>query len=257
MNETPAEQKFWQLLSDNNLSAALAAAEESENPNLLLIQQIVQQQSLAGIESLSFSEQDRSPLLGDLIKLFLDLSLCQPLSELAENVLDCIYQVLPDAVTKLKQEANGYPSNPISGETWMNAANLRTLLGYLFDYSQQHQSVRNQLFIQYHRSQLTLAVMGHYKEDVGPDMIRLAQLFIADGRPDAGKSSYQAVINDFAEEIENYQQYFAAEAKTTLEHTDYLILSSLQAAYQGLLEFEPDADFSQQLAILEGWLKQS
>lgn len=251
MNELSAEQQFWQHLEQGNFERALEAANEAEEPqDLLIIHQVAKSQNLECLALYDYAADDFSPIYCNLIRLFLENCDTQPLTDFADQLLDYLLENAADVAKKIQKDSNNYPLNPISGATWMNGAQLRTMLNFLLDYLEKHESAHEQLLVQFYKTCVTLAIMGHYKQEVGPDMIATARLYIADGKPEAAQSSYQAVINDFEEEIENYLEYFESE-EFDYEESDRLILSSLQAAYLGLHQLQPETDFSQQLAQLD------
>ncbi len=251
MNELSAEQQFWDNLEQGDFERALQAAHEAEeSQNLLIIHQVAKSQSLEPLAQYDYATDDFSPIYCHLIRLFLEYSDTQPLTDFADNLLDYLLKNTATVAKKLLQDAGNYPETPINGGTWMNGATLRNMMAFLLNYLEKHESAHEQLLVQFHKTRVTLAIMGHYKQEVGPDMIATAGLYIADGKPDAALNCYQAVINDFEEEIENYLAYFD-ENEFEFGDTDQVILSSLRQAYLGTQKLQPESDFSQQLTQLD------
>jgi hypothetical protein len=149
-------------------------------------------------------------------------------------------------VVEIKEKANGYPGNPIAGYVWMNGATIRTWCDPLVEIFARQENGRDRANALQLKCSITGAIMGHYPQTLGPDMIATAAALEAVGETAIPKGYYQAIISDFQPMADDIQT--APEEPVTEDDID--TLQALLDAYEGINRLEATDAFSTERAFL-------
>ena len=163
-----------------------------------------------GILKLDFSSEASRELNGDLV-----LNVLRHLDAEVENI---------------RQQANGYPANPISALAWMNGAgygNLACALTHHFRSAGWQKREENASALW---AKATLAVCSHYHHMVGPAMLANAECHDRLGNAERATQMYGGVVKDFAFISDDWIH----EAESPSDD-DRVALESLQTAAERLL----------------------
>ncbi|NDV79197.1 hypothetical protein [Dysgonomonas sp. 511] len=177
-------------------------------------------------------KENNSLLFKDLIRLILVLDINGEHEELRLQVVDKLFEAIPDVVSKIREESNGYPQRPVNALVWAEGTGFRASFNALIYYYRQKEDADNNTlhFLIMNRTQITLAIMGHYKNLVGPDMLESAQIKEQLGQIDAALSFYKAVEADFKNEL----GWFIESPETGPSEEDVVTLESLKSALQAI-----------------------
>jgi hypothetical protein len=146
--------------------------------------------------------------------------------ELVLNVL----RHLDSEVENVRQQANGYPANPISALVWMNGAGYGNLACALTHHFRNAGWLKLEENASALWAKATLAVCSHYHHMVGPAMLANADCHDRLGNSELATQMYGGVVKDFAFIADDWLNETDAPSDD-----DCLALESLQAATERLL----------------------
>ena len=146
--------------------------------------------------------------------------------ELVLNVLHHLDAEIED----VRQEANGYPANPISALVWMNGAGYGNLACALTHHFRNAGWLKREENASALWAKTTLAVCSHYHHMVGPAMLANADCQDRLGNAGQATQMYGGVVKDFAIIADGWLN--ETDAPTD---DDRLALESLQTATERLL----------------------
>lgn len=224
------DKQVWDLILENKISDLLAILpRETEDTTLDKI--IGELFSVGNSDTLnncdlSAIKEDNGNILRALARLIMALDINGNYEEILHNVETKVLMAVPDVVRKIQTEAAGYPRKPISALVWAEGAAIRAALNGLAYYYKEKEDSEHLHFAVMLRTQVTLAIMGHYKNIVGPDMIDAAQVKEKIGETDAALSFYNAVKKDFIGEL----NYFRSNPELGINEDDIIIFQSLKSA---------------------------
>src|SRR5262245_57267207 len=146
------------------------------------------------------------------------------------DLVSSVLRGLDAEIESVEQQANDYPTNPISAQVWMNGAgygNLACALTHHFRNSGwlDREETASALW-----AKAILAVCSHYHHMVGPAMIANADCHDRLGNPARATKMYGGVVMDFAFILDNWLD----ESESPTEE-DRLALESLRTATDRLL----------------------
>ncbi|MBO0932404.1 hypothetical protein [Fibrella aquatilis] len=159
---------------------------------------------------------------------------------LAELLLGMAYM----AAEHIRANNNNYPSNSISAKIWMDGASLRGFCQTLTDYKLRQDDRHKAIDAAYYKARITLAIMGHYPSEVGPDMVQVGRLYEQCDDAEMAETFYQPVVNDFASFLADYEAWPAVNPANYNEDSDdvgplgdneRLTLQALIEACEGLI----------------------
>jgi hypothetical protein len=161
--------------------------------------------------------------------LALDLSSDKSREEHGEFVLKVLRQ-LDAEIVNIRQQANGYPANPISALVWMNGAGYGNLACALTEHFHNAGWLKREENASALWAEVTLAVCSHYHHLVGPAMLANADCHDRLGNADRATEMYSGVVKDFAFIADDW-----ANESDSPHDEDRLALESLQTAVDRLL----------------------
>lgn len=137
---------------------------------------------------------------------------------------------LDTEVESVRQQANGYPANPISALVWMNGAGYGNLACALTQHFRNAGWLKREENASALWAKATLAVCSHYHHMVGPAMLANADCHDRLGNADRATQMYGGVVKDFAFIAANWLNETDAPSDD-----DRLAIESLQTATERLL----------------------
>lgn len=161
--------------------------------------------------------------------LQLDLSSDVARQEHGESVLT-VLRTLDAEIENIRQQANGYPENPISALVWINGAGFGNLASALTGHFQNAGWLKREEDASALWAKVTLAVCSHYHHMVGPAMLANADCHERLGNTDRAVQMYGCVVKDFSFIADDWANESGSPADE-----DRMALESLEAAAQRLL----------------------
>ncbi len=141
----------------------------------------------------------------------------------------------------LRQRANGYPANPINGETWSQGHRLAQSCDRFADVLQ----TRGDHLAEERAARLAAAlaceVVGHYPAEIFPRVLRVAKCSERNGKSDQAVDDYLAIIGDFRD----LGLDSTLDDGVELEDSDRCVLRCLAEALEAVERLAPsrnDAD---------------
>jgi hypothetical protein len=120
------------------------------------------------------------------------------------DVVIGVLKRLDIAVEAIRQQANGYPENPISAAVWLNGAGYANLACALTQHFKEAEWLEREENASMLWAKATLAVCSHYHHMVGPAMLANADCHDRLGNAERAAEMYRGVVKDFAFLVENY-----------------------------------------------------
>lgn len=151
-----------------------------------------------------------------------------------EALLQETLQWLRALIVEIKEKSNGYPRNPIAGYVWMNGATIRTWCDPVVEIFTSQENLADRANALQLKCQITGAIMGHYPQTLGPDMIAAAAALEAVGETTIPKGYYKAIISDF----QPMADVIRAAPEEPVTEDDIATLQALLDAYEGLDRLE-------------------
>ncbi|XYH93185.1 hypothetical protein ACMHYB_35700 [Sorangium sp. So ce1128] len=139
---------------------------------------------------------------------------------------------------QLRDLANGYPRNPISGTVWSDGQALTLVCDALTgSLAGRNEAARQEL-----ASRLAVGmacqVMGHYPEEIFPRVVRNARHREAIQQADDAVGLYQAVVDDFR----SLDLDYTLDENEPLSESERYILEALSIALERLIALRSDPD---------------
>ncbi|MDU1890243.1 MAG: hypothetical protein E6767_06095 [Dysgonomonas sp.] len=224
------DKQIWNLILENNISDLLEIlpreAEDTTFDKIVgELLSVGESETLANLKFDAIKESN-SNLLRLLVRLMMALEINGNYDEASGKVERKILDSLPELVKAIQSESNGYPRQPISALVWMEGAGLRAVLNGLAYYYEKKEDIDHLHLAVILRTQITLAIMGHYKNIVGPDMVEAAKVKERIGQTEAALAFYNAVKKDFIGEF----NYFRSNPELGINEDDIVIFQSLKNA---------------------------
>jgi hypothetical protein len=133
---------------------------------------------------------------------------------------------------ELRELANGYPRNPISGNVWVDGKALAELCDDLTELLSARQLPEQEELASRIATGMACQVMGHYPEEIFPRVVRNARCREKIDQVDNAIGSYEAVIGDFRE----LDLQYLLEEDETLDNSGRTILTAVLHATVRLTE---------------------
>jgi len=226
------DKDLWTLILEDKTDDIKSLSKEDNDLYQIVIELIFEGKSqvLDGYDFWEIKEGNNS-LFRDMVRLILALDINGRHEELRLYVVDKLFDSIPDIVKNIKEQAKGYPRNPINALVWSEGAGFRSGLNALIYYYKLKDDDSDTLhFLIMNRTQITLSIMGHYKNLVGPDMIESAKMKERLGDTDAALSFYKAIEADFKNEL----TWFIHSPETGPNEEDVITLESLKEALKAI-----------------------
>ena len=158
---------------------------------------------------------------------------------------------LEQLAAEVSEKADGYPQKSIAAYIWRNGAILRKWCDPVAGLFQQQGKPQDRAKILQLKCQLTGAIMSHYPQTLGPDMIAAAAAWESVGETAIPQRYYQAIITDFQPLAEDIRA-MAAEGVT---EDGIQILQALRDAYDGWNRIQQAPAFAVERAWVETLLQ--
>lgn len=142
-------------------------------------------------------------------------------------------------VDTMRQQASGYPANPIRGDVWTEGVELAQRAGALAE----HFRGAGWLGPEYGAAKLahdaTMAVCSHYPHFAGPAVIALADVEERLGHRTTAREHYEGIVRDFADVVDHWREAVADPELTDGPGQDLRIsLDCLRRATRRLLALD-------------------
>lgn len=237
------EKPIWEAIIENNIAdipSLLAEKEGGLTGNI--ITELFSAENSETLESHDFVsiKEENSPLFKNLVRLIFTLDINGECDDKRQYVSDKLFDIIPDIVKNIKEQAKGYPRTSINALVWAEGAGMRSSLNALIYYYKLKDNTEALHFLIMNRTQITLAIMGHYKNIVGPDMIEAAKIKERMGDADAAISFYKAVDADFRNEL----SWFTSTPEAGPNEEDVVILESLKEALTAIDRLSETDEYS-------------
>ena len=72
----------------------------------------------------------------------------------------------------------------------------------------------------YYKARITLAIMGHYPSEVGPDMVQVGRLYEQRGDTETAETFYRPVVSDFVSFLTTYEAWPVVDPASYDEDND-------------------------------------
>jgi len=174
--------------------------------------------------------------LDQLKELFRILSVLKDYSkasELEELIALTLLECIRDGADYIEQNANDYPRNSINGKVWMDGAGLRNIAQELSSYFDHNGDDQHSLDTVLFKAKVTLAIMSHYPDLVGPDMLAIAFRHEKMGDTEKAKQFFNPVILDFTSLVQDIKEGLSDQDPDLL-YQDIPVTESLIQAMEGL-----------------------
>jgi len=134
----------------------------------------------------------------------------------------------------------------IAGYVWMNGAIIREWCDFLAGLFEQGGDLVGKANALQLKCKITDAIMAHYPQTLGPDMIAAASALEAVGETEIPKGYYQGIITDFQPMADD----IGANPEESVTEDDILTLEALRDAYDSLNRLDGTEVFQDERAFL-------
>jgi hypothetical protein len=174
--------------------------------------------------------------LDQLKELFRILSVLKDYSkasEFEEPIALTLLECIRDGADYIEQNASDYPRNSINGQVWMAGAGLRSIAQELMAYFDHKEDDLHSLDTVLLKAKITLAIMSHYPDLVGPDMLAIASRHEKMGDTEQAKQFLKPLILDFTSLVQGIKEGLS-DPDPDLLYQDIPVTESLIMAMEGL-----------------------
>jgi len=237
------DKDLWHLLLENRIADMETVVSGAEDKIIFkIITELFNNEGSETLDSLDLVtfKEENSLIFKDLVRAIFALDINGEYDKIRLDIVDKLFEAVPEIVKNIKDHAQGYPRTPINALVWSEAAGYRSSLNALIYYYKLKEDTDTLHFLIMNRTQITLAIMGHYKHLVGPDMLEAARMKEQLGDNDAALSFYKAVDSDFRSEL----GWFENTPEAGPNEEDVVTLESLKTALQGIDRISGTNDYS-------------
>lgn len=184
--------------------------------------------------------------IAELSSFYLDLK--PELEELKLSLEKFLTEIFLHLSSHIREASNNYPEQSISAKVWMDGHTLRYWIEFVLQEVEKRGNLEREIELAFYKAKVTLSIMAHYPENVGPDMVRIAKKYESAEDYENASRFYQPATTDFKvflEEIESYTE----EEDFELEEREHIILDSLVQAVEGKLR--TDKNYVDEYNLLE------
>jgi hypothetical protein len=174
--------------------------------------------------------ESNGAFIRDLVRLIFALDINSTQDEILKRIANTLFDSFPDLIERIQKETFGYPARIIDNYILSEAALVRASLMNLIYYYKIRQDIDALHFVTVMRTTITLAIMRHYKNIVGHDMVETAKIKEEVGEIEAALTFY----NGARENLENELQWFVESPEMGPNEDDVVVLQSLKEAYQAI-----------------------
>jgi hypothetical protein len=135
----------------------------------------------------------------------------------------------------LCDRANGYPRNPIDGETWWEGHQLARVCDRFADSVQKQGNRSGELQAAALATAIACQVVAHYPEEIFPRVLRTARCREAVAKPDEAADDYLAILEDFR----NLELESLLDGEEAPQDSQRCVLTCLVAAIEALERLDP------------------
>lgn len=224
------KKELWDAASTNDTNKILSITSEDLDDEL---NKIVSELFTTGrsdtFENKNFAliKEGNSSLIRDLVRLVFSIDINGEREDLRIYIGKSLFDsVVPSTVNSIKEYVKNYPKNAINPLIWAEGAEMRSALNALIFYYKLKDNLDALHFLVMNRTQLSLSIMSHYKNILGPDMIEAAQIKEQIGEKDAALSFYKAIESEFKGEL----SWFTSTPEAGPSEEDIVILKALREA---------------------------
>ena len=186
-------------------------------------------------------DNDLSSEFVELTKVLLLIECIDKSLKLERNLAEFIKEFAGKLAQYIQDNSNDYPENSIKANIWMNGYEVRGWIQELVDYYRRKNQLKEVIDTSFYKAKITTSIMGHYPEEVGPDMIAVAENLEKNEDFINAAKYYKPIISDFQfflEEIESFEN----EEEFEISSREEKILNSIIKAAKGLIKIEQYVD---------------
>lgn len=192
---------------------------------------------------LNFKKSDFTRELGELITILLVLEDRRDGNNYETVIAATLLECVQDASITVNEDAKGYPGEVITATTWMNGFGLRYVIQELADYFERKKDDERGLQARFTKAKVTLSIMSHYPNEVGPDMNALASKYEKMGDNEKARQFYAPVVKDFTPLVLNIESRLEdLNEPDETDKTDFDVTLSLVDALLGLKRISAPID---------------
>lgn len=140
--------------------------------------------------------------------------------KLEESLAAVAKAVVIDAARHIQDNSNNYPVGSINAKIWLDGAGVRSWAQGLTEYFKRRNQLNSALLTAHARVRVTNSIMNHYPAMVGPDMVAVGDLSEQLSLPDQALRYYEAVISDFVEFLEEYEDEIREQSEAPASDDD-------------------------------------
>ncbi len=157
-----------------------------------------------------------------------------PLDVGFEKRVDSLLEQMLTAIEEVRVAANDYPNHPIRGDVWVDGASYSAMAHSLMLRLRSLGLLQAEAHASELWARATLAVMSHYRHEVGPAMLANADCCERLGNVQRAALIYGAIIADFRLLTDD-----DGDAAESVSEEDAVALTSLASALKSRLRLEP------------------
>lgn len=224
------KRELWGAILTNDTDKIFSIVENGEEDILFaIVNELFTSNRSKTLEEKDFAliEEGNSVIVRDLVKLIFSLDINDEREEARAYVGERLFDsIIPRLTEAIKEEAKNYPKNAINPLIWGEGVEVRSALNALIFYYKLKDNTDALHFLIMNRTKVTLAVMSHYKDIVGPDIIESARVKEQMGDTETALSLYRIIESDFLKEL----SWFHSSPESSPSDEDIIILKSLKEA---------------------------
>lgn len=134
-----------------------------------------------------------------------------------ERYADLLQKLSIVCFPRIQKDAEAYPNNSVSGETWMDGACIDVWNDFLADYfdsQKDYKGLYNSRIIQ---SRMVFAIKNHYAHEIARSTFNVGVANEKLGQTEIAAECFMAIINDFLEILDEPIDYFLGSAESLYE----------------------------------------
>lgn len=224
------KRELWGAVSTDDTDKITSITSEDLDDELnIIISELFTTGKSETLENKDFGliKEGNSALTRDLVKLVLSLDINGEKEDLRLYIGERLFDsVIPNTVNSIKEQVKNFPKNAINPLIWAEGAEMRAALNAFIFYYKLKDNIEALHFLMMNRTQLSLSVMSHYKNILGPDMIEAARIKEQIGEKETALSFYKAIESEFKGEL----VWFTSTPEAGPSEEDVVTLKTLREA---------------------------
>lgn len=224
------KRELWGAISTDDTEKILSiVSEDLDNTLSTIVSELFTKSKSDTLENKNFEliEDGNSYLIRDLVKLVFSLDINGEKEDLRLYLGERLFDsVIPNTVNSIREQVKNYPKHSINPLIWTEGAEMRAALNAFIFYYKLKDNIEALHFLIMNRTQLSLSVMSHYKNILGPDMIEAARIKEQIGEKETALSFYKAIESEFKGEL----SWFTSTPEAGPSDEDIITLKVLKEA---------------------------